>query len=93
MIADTETSAISQVKKQNRTFWKTMITLIVVSVIVFVFSLSYGRAGVTNPTKLLQSVRGNADDYKQMLRIMQSIRIPRALAAFLVGDTMGIRIT
>ena len=90
MIADTETSAISQVKKQNRTFWKTMITLIVVSVIVFVFSLSYGRAGVTNPIKLLQSVRGNADDYKQMLRIMQSIRIPRALAAFLIGACLSV---
>ena len=90
MTTDTDTSALSQVKKQNRTFWKTMITLIVVSIVVFVLSLSYGRAGITNPVKLLQSVNGNADDYKQMLRIMQSIRIPRALAAFLVGACLSV---
>ncbi len=90
MTTGTDTSAQAQVKYQKSRFWKIMAILGIACLIVFVFSLSYGRAGITNPVKLLESARGNDDDYKQMLRIMQSIRIPRALAAFLVGACLSV---
>lgn len=67
-----------------------MLALCITSVVVFLLSSSVGRAGITNPIKLLKALLGDAEEYKQMLLILQKIRIPRTLAAFMVGACLSV---
>ena len=67
-----------------------MLILGIASVFVFVLSIAIGRAGITNPLKLMQAVLKKTEDYNQMLRILQNIRIPRALASFMVGACLSV---
>lgn len=90
MTAPSETTAQLQIRKQRRRFCQVMLVLSVASLVVFLFSLAIGRAGFTNPIKLIKALTGRAEDYKQMLRIMQSIRIPRTLAAFMIGACLSV---
>ena len=90
MTRDSGTAAQIQADKQKKRFRRVMIALVVSSAVVFVVSLSLGRAGITDPIKILQDLFGDAEDYKQMLRILQNIRIPRTLAAFMVGACLSI---
>ena len=90
MVYDSGTAAQAQVKKHRRRFHQSMLILGIVSAIVFVLSIAIGRAGITNPLKLLQAILGEAEEYKQMLRILQNIRVPRALASFMVGACLSV---
>ena len=90
MVRESGTAAQAQVKKHRRRFHQSMLILGIVSAIVFVLSIAIGRAGITNPLKLLQAILGEAEEYKQMLRILQNIRIPRALASFMVGACLSV---
>lgn len=90
MISDSETTAQAQIEKQKRRFRQIMWILAIASILIFVLSSAIGRAGVTNPFKLIQALLGNAEDYRQMLRILKSIRIPRTLAAFMVGACLSV---
>jgi len=62
----------------------------ILSAFFFVISISVGRAGITNPILILRSVLGQGEDYKQMILILQNIRIPRACASFVVGACLAI---
>lgn len=90
MIGDSGTAAQAQVKKNKKRFRQSMLLLGIISVIVFVLSFTIGRAGITNPFKLMQAVLGKAEDYNQMLKILRNIRIPRALASFMVGACLSV---
>ena len=85
MINDSGTAAHAQIKKHKRRFHQIMLILGIASVFVFELSITIGRAGIINPLKLMQAVLKKTEDYNQMLRILQNIRIPRALASFMVG--------
>ena len=84
-----ENKAESQVKKQRRKFLGVLLVLGIASVVFFIVSISYGRAGFTNPYMVIQSLLGN-EEYAQMMRILQNIRIPRACASFLVGACLSV---
>ena len=75
MVYDSGTAAQAQVKKHRRRFHQSMLILGIVSAIFFVLSIAIGRAGITNPLKLLQAILGEAEEYKQMLRILQNMGI------------------
>lgn len=90
MASDSGTAAQAQVKTNKRRFRKAMGILGISSILLFVISLAIGRAGITNPVKLIQAILGNAEEYKQMLRILQNIRIPRTLASFMVGACLSV---
>ena len=66
-----------------------LLSLGILSAVCFLISISYGRAGFTNPYLVIQSLLGN-NDYAQMMRILQNIRIPRACASFLVGACLSV---
>lgn len=83
------TKAQAQVKKQRNRFMVILIALGLLSVVFFIVSISYGRAGFTNPHMIIQSLLGE-EEYAQMMRIMTSIRIPRACASFLVGACLSV---
>ncbi len=85
-----ETHAAAQVQKQKRKYRVVFATLSISSVIFFFISISIGRAGIINPIMLIRSLLTQADEYSQMLRILQNIRIPRACAAFMVGACLSI---
>ena len=90
MISDSGTAAQAQIKKHKRRFHQIMLILGIASVFVFVLSIAIGRAGITNPLKLMQAVLKKTEDYNQMIRILQNIRIPRALASFMVGACLSV---
>lgn len=90
MISDSGTAAQAQIIRHRKRFHQIMLILGIVSVFAFVFSIAIGRAGITNPLKLVQAILGEAEDYKQMLRILQNIRIPRAFASFMVGACLSV---
>lgn len=90
MLDYSETAAQAEVRKNIRRFRKIMLVLGICSVFVFVISIAIGRAGITNPLKLIQAISGSTEDYKQMLRILQNIRIPRTLASFMVGACLSV---
>ena len=90
MIIDTGKTAENQIKRQQQRFARIMFVLGLISIIMFFSSIAIGRAGITNPLKLMQSLVGLTEDYRQMLRIVQSIRIPRTLAAFMVGSCLSV---
>lgn len=89
MIVRSETKARSQVRKQRRKFVFVVLILGIISAACFLLSISYGRAGFTDPYQVLQSLMGN-EKYAQMMRILQNIRIPRACASFLVGACLSV---
>ena len=90
MINDSGTAAQAQIKKNKRRFLKIMMILGIAAVLAFVLSITIGRAGITSPLNLMQSVLGENEDYNQMLRILKNIRIPRALASFMVGACLSV---
>ena len=90
VVSDSGTAAQAQIKKHKRRFHQIMLILGIASVFVFVLSIAIGRAGITNPLKLMQAVLKKSEDYNQMLRILQNIRIPRALASFMVGACLSV---
>lgn len=85
MTNNSGTAAQAQANTNKKRFRKIMLILGIASVLLFVISVAVGRAGITNPIKLVQAIFGDAEDYKQMLRILHNIRIPRSLASFMVG--------
>lgn len=80
----------TQIKKQKRRFRCVLILLLLSSVAFFVVSISIGRAGITNPIIVIGSLLDRTNDYAQMLRILQNIRIPRAMASFMVGACLSV---
>lgn len=84
------TLAQTQIKKQKRRFRCVLILLLLSSVAFFVVSISIGRAGITNPIIVIGSLLDRTNDYAQMLRILQNIRIPRAMASFMVGACLSV---
>ena len=90
MTNNSGTAAQAQVNTNKKRFRRIMLVLAVSSVLLFVVSIAVGRAGITNPLKLAQAIWRNSQDYKQMLRILQNIRIPRSLAAFMVGACLSV---
>ena len=90
VIGGSGAAAKAQIEKQRKRFTRSMLALGIISVFVFMISIAIGRAGITNPLKLVQAIWGEADDYVQMLRILKSIRIPRALASFMVGACLSV---
>lgn len=90
MVSHSGTAAEAQVRKQEKRFQQAMLVLSISSAIVFVISLAIGRAGITNPIRLIKAVFGDAEDYTQMMRIMHNIRIPRTIASFMVGACLSL---
>lgn len=90
MVTDSGTVAQSRIKKNKKRFHHIMLSLGIASILTFLISLAIGRAGITNPVKLIQAIFGNNDDYGQMIRILQNIRIPRSLASFMVGACLSM---
>lgn len=90
MAGDSGTAVQAHIKKQKKRFWKILLVLTISSIALFVISSAIGRAGITNPIRLMQAVFGDAEEYSQMLRIMYSIRIPRTLSAFMVGACLSV---
>ena len=90
MSSNPETAAQAQIKKQKRKFCQILLILSFLSVVAFIVSIAIGRAGITNPLKLIQTIHGDSEDYKQMLRILLNIRIPRSLASFMVGACLSV---
>ncbi len=90
MLRDSGTSAQLQVERQKKKYRRTMLVLSFASVLFFVISISIGRAGIMNPILVIKAILGKADDYAQMLRILQNIRLPRACASFLVGACLAV---
>lgn len=76
-------SSQAQIRKQNKLFWRTVFTLILFSVIAFLFSISAGRAGI-----ILSFEKANG--YEQFMRILYYIRIPRACASFVIGAGLSV---
>ena len=89
MKIQSDIKAKSQIKKQRKNFVLVLLSLGILSAVCFLFSISYGRAGFTNPYSVIQSLFGNKD-YAQMMKIMKNIRIPRACASFLVGACLSV---
>ena len=90
MTSDSGTAAQAQIKKQQKRFRQIMLVLSIFSIFVFVISSIIGRAGITNPIKLVKAMSGNTEDYKQMIQILQRIRMPRTLASFMVGACLSV---
>ena len=90
MTNNSGTAAQAQANTNKKRFRKIMLILGIASVLLFVISVAVGRAGITNPIKLVQAIFGDAEDYKQMLRILHNIRIPRSLASFMVGACLSV---
>ena len=80
----------AEVIKHKRKYYKIIVLLSISSILVCVLSFAIGRAGIINPFKLIYAVFGDAGDYKQMIRILQNIRIPRTLASFMVGACLSV---
>lgn len=90
MNRDTGTLAQEQIEKQKKNYRRAMLCLCVASIVFFAVSVSVGRAGITNPILLVHSFLGNDVGYSQMQRILSNIRLPRALASFLVGACLSV---
>ncbi len=90
MANDSGTVAQAQVKKHNRRYHQIILVLGLSSIIVFMLSSAIGRAGIIAPFKLIQAITGDTEDYNQMLRILQNIRIPRSFASFMVGACLSV---
>lgn len=90
MTGDSGTVTQAQIKHNRKRFHQSMLILVIVSAIVFVLSIAIGRAGIINPVKLLQAIYRETEDYKQMFRILENIRIPRAVASFMVGACLSV---
>lgn len=84
------TKAQQHVDIQKKQFRTRLFGLSFLVVICFITSICVGRAGIANIVTLFRTITGEADEYLQMLRIMGRIRIPRALAAFLVGSSLAV---
>ena len=80
----------AQIKKQKRRFLQILMSLMTVSIIMTVVSLVIGRAGIIEPIKLIKAIFGDAEEYGQMVRIMQRIRIPRTFSSFMVGACLSV---
>lgn len=76
--------------KQKQKYRKVVLTLSIISVVLFVLFLGIGRAGITNPIETVKCLFSGSKEYEQMLHIFQNIRIPRALAAFMIGACLSI---
>ena len=87
---DFDTAAQAQIKKNKKRFSRIILLLVISSALLFLISVTIGRGGIANPVKLVQAILGDADDYRQMLRILQNIRIPRTIAAFMVGGCLSV---
>lgn len=90
MTGDSITAAQAQINKHKRKFIRIMVIMGTISVLVFIVSSAIGRAGITDPIKLIQTMFGASEDYSQMVRILKNIRIPRALASFMVGSCLSM---
>ena len=90
MVSDSRTKAQTQVEKKKRKFGHTLFILSIFTVFFFLISISVGRAGITNLSMLFRSIFGKVEGYKQMIRILRNIRIPRACASFLVGACLSV---
>lgn len=87
---ESNNKAQKYVQIQKKRFLKVMFWLCVLSIVVFVVSLISGRAGIVDPFEIIGSLINNTDDNTQMLHIWQNIRIPRALASFLIGACLSV---
>lgn len=87
---DNMSSVHSQLNEQKHHFIIILSALSITAVTVFIVSLIVGRAGIINPIKCVQSLYGRTEDYQQMTRIVQSIRLPRTLAAFIIGASLSV---
>ena len=83
-----ETKAELQVKKEEGRFWRTMICLILLGLLVLSFSVLFGRAA--RPEQVISALFGHGDKQPQILRILTSIRLPRALASFMIGACLAV---
>lgn len=83
-------TAKNQIARQKRKFAFVLLLLCLLTGIFFVISISVGRAGIRNPISVLLSFWQNTEGSAQMVRILQSIRIPRACASFLVGACLAV---
>ena len=83
-------TAQAHVKRQKERLLRVVLILGALSAVFFLVSISVGRAGITNPILVLRSLFGKSEEYKQMMQILQSIRIPRACASFLIGACLAI---
>jgi len=85
-----ETTAQAQINKKKSKYRVVIFGLVGLSVLFCVFSISFGRAGIVNPIVVVSNALSGTDESAQMLRIFKNIRIPRALASFLVGACLSI---
>lgn len=81
-------------RKQHKKFIGWLISFIVLSMIVFCLSLMIGQYGILNPIDLFKAIMnsfGNSFNVSQTtVNIVQYIRFPRTLAAFLIGGSLAI---
>jgi len=82
--------AKEQIRQQRRRFRRSILFFGLLSLAFFFLSVIIGRAGITNPVLVIKALIGKTDEYSQMLRILQNIRIPRACAAFMVGACLSV---
>lgn len=90
MVNNSNTKAQNINNTQKKKYRVVMFWLCILSIFVFIISLLSGRAGITNPIKLINALFNDVEDYSQMIHIWQNIRIPRALAAFVVGASLSV---
>lgn len=90
MLNDSKFGAKIQVDKQKTRFIQVMGIFCICWIILFIISISLGRAGITNPIQLVLGVFNNSEDNNQMIQIAQRIRIPRTLASFVIGACLSV---
>ena len=82
------TGAQAQARAQRKKFIFFMLFLVIACLVMFVVSVSVGRA--TKPIQIARIVLGLEEGTKQLGRIITKIRLPRALASFLVGACLAV---
>lgn len=81
-------------KLQNKKLFKTLIFLIIGCCLVMIASLIFGKYGIITPKELykvvLYWITNNDKYYSINVNIIQYIRLPRMIAAFLVGSSLAV---
>lgn len=68
-------------------YWRGLITLSLLAIAAFCAELLIGSAGLSSG-RTLQALFGRGDSFSQM--IVQTVRLPRAVAAFSVGTLLAL---
>ena len=81
-------------RKQRKKFIGWLISFIVLSIIVFCLSLMIGQYGLLNPIDLFKAIMNSLgatfNISQTTVNIVQYIRFPRTLAAFVIGGSLAI---